>query len=165
MVGKFECPNDPMSYVVWGFMPPEGAPKANSSWVMGPTKSSLKNPMSSHTIRTVTSPGMVQPGLHHEAWLGIGVQMRAFGGQSIAHWPGQARLKERPGSNFLWAHHPMSLVAGELKGPRKQPLALGAFPTSLGEKELKLVRRGWEIPTRYSRAHLHAHTGLCNPDP
>uniref|UniRef100_A0A8C6UGR4 B box-type domain-containing protein n=1 Tax=Neogobius melanostomus TaxID=47308 RepID=A0A8C6UGR4_9GOBI len=61
--------------------------------VTGQTKCSSKTSLDSITARTVTSPGMAQPGPHPGARPGVGTRMRASGGRASAHGarPGTAR--------------------------------------------------------------------------
>ncbi|KAM8884759.1 uncharacterized protein ACB058_000780 [Synchiropus picturatus] len=108
------------------------------------------------TPRTVTSPGMAQPGPHPGARPGVGARMRAPGGRASAHGarPGQARMNDmgRPScgpTTHRGSHR--GRVQRELGGSRgrgaRRPgscghsLALGTWNvTSLEGKEPELVQ-------------------------
>uniref|UniRef100_A0AAV2LWB4 Endonuclease/exonuclease/phosphatase domain-containing protein n=1 Tax=Knipowitschia caucasica TaxID=637954 RepID=A0AAV2LWB4_KNICA len=96
VVGEFEYSDDPGSYAVWGFMPLVGPPMADRSQVTSQTKSSPEDTMDSTDKRSVTSPGMAQPGPHPGARPGVGARMRAPGGRALAHGarPGSARMDD-----------------------------------------------------------------------
>ena len=105
-------------------------------------------------MRTVTPPGMAQPGPHPGARPGVGARLRAPGGRVFAHGarPGSAR-KGNVGpppcgpTTRRGSHRGVQRGLGGTghvpghPGPRRQPLAVGTWNvTSLGGKEPELVR-------------------------
>ena len=112
--------------------------------------------MNSFISRTVTSPGMAQPGPHPGARPGVGARMRAPGGRAFAHGarPGSARSGDvGPTSCGFTTHRgsrrgPVQCGSGGSRrqeprrpNPRTQQLAVGTWNvTSLGGKEPELVQ-------------------------
>ena len=103
----FACPNDPGSYVVGGFMPLVGSPKANRFQVKDQTKRGSKT----HHIETQQwSPAAL-------AWTRVTgappwSQAQGWGSMASAWWPGlfpwgPAGLspKKQGGTPFQRAHH------------------------------------------------------------
>ncbi|RXN25462.1 translation initiation factor IF-2-like protein [Labeo rohita] len=106
--------------------------------------------------RSVTSPGMAQPGPHPGARPGVGARMRASGGRALPHGarPGLARKSDvgppSRGPTTCGRDHrgPVhcGMGGGRRRGPRRpnprtQNLAIGTWNvTSLGGKEPELVR-------------------------
>ncbi len=105
--------------------------------------------------RTVTSPGMAQPGPHPGARPGVGARMRAPGGRASPHGvrPGSAQRSEvGPPSRGLTTcrrdrEGPVLRGSGgsRRRGPRQhdpwtRKLALGICITSLAGKEPEIVR-------------------------
>uniref|UniRef100_A0A8C6WSG0 Endonuclease/exonuclease/phosphatase domain-containing protein n=2 Tax=Neogobius melanostomus TaxID=47308 RepID=A0A8C6WSG0_9GOBI len=112
--------------------------------------------MDSIKSRTVTSPGMAQPGPHPGARPGVGARMRASGGRASAHGarPGTAR-RDDVGPPSCGPTTRRGIRRGRVQrglggsqrrvprrpGPRAQLLAFGTWNvTSLGGKEPELVR-------------------------
>uniref|UniRef100_A0AAV2L504 Uncharacterized protein n=1 Tax=Knipowitschia caucasica TaxID=637954 RepID=A0AAV2L504_KNICA len=136
-------------------MPLVGSPMADRSQVTSQTKRSPKPTMDSTTTRTVTSPGMAQPGPHPGARPGVGARKRASGGRALAHGarPGSAR-RDDVGSPSCGPTTCRGVRGGKVQrglgssrrlrprrpSPHTQHLALGTWNvTSLGGKEPELV--------------------------
>ncbi|KAI2665653.1 Craniofacial development protein 2 [Labeo rohita] len=96
--------------------------------------------------RSVTSPGMAQPGPHPGARPGVGARMRASGGRALPHGarPGLARKSDvgPPSRGPTTCGRDHRGPAGPRRpNPRTQNLAIGTWNvTSLGGKEPELVR-------------------------
>ena len=101
VVEGFEYPSDPRSYVVWGYMPLVGSPKAT-----GQTKSGSKpfNDELHFEHRDVARHGAAGA----PPWS----QAQGWGSFASTWWPGLSPWgpagpspKERRGAAFPWAHH------------------------------------------------------------
>lgn len=106
VVGEFEYPNDPRSYVAWGFMPLVGSPMVNRSEVTGQTKSGSEDSYGQcqNKDRDVARYGAAGAPPWSQAW-GWGSQASAWWSGLFPRGPTGLSPKGRRGPALLWIHH------------------------------------------------------------